>query len=306
MKLINSLEDIKSPFPYAVITVGNFDGVHLGHQTLLKQVKESAKGISGTSIVFTFEPHPVAILKKQKIPLITPFERKIELIAHLGIDVIICPPFTREFSKISATEFVENILIEKIGMKEIIVGHDYAFGRGREGNIELLKELGNELDFRVHVLGPVSVANMVVSSTRVRELITEGELEKVKFLLNRYYQVSGEVIAGHDRGGRLLGFPTANLRLVNEVFPKNGVYAVEVIYSDKIYKGVANIGFKPTFGSDALSVETHILDFNHNIYGKKIRLNFVKRLREEKKFPSIEALATQIKKDVKEARKILK
>ncbi len=304
MKLISSLEDIKKPFPYAVITVGNFDGIHLGHQTLLKQVKERAKETSGTPVIFTFEPHPVKVLKKEKIPLITPFERKMELIAQLGIDVIICPPFTREFSKISAREFVENILIEKIGMKEIVVGHDYAFGRGREGNIKLLKELGSELDFKVHILGPVLVDNMAVSSTRVRELIMEGELEKVKILLNRYYQVSGEVIAGHDRGGRLLGFPTANLRLVNEVFPKKGVYAVEVIANHRIYKGVANIGFKPTFGSDALSVETHILDFNQNIYGKKIRLNFVKRLRDEKKFPSIEALAGQIKKDIEEARGI--
>lgn len=306
MKLISSLEEIESPFPYAVITVGNFDGVHLGHQTLLKQVKEHAKETFGTSVVFTFEPHPIKVLKKQKIPLITPFERKIELIAQLGIDVIICPPFTIEFSKISAREFVENILIKKIGMKEIIVGHDYAFGRGREGNIKLLKALGSELDFKVHIVEPVLVDNMAVSSTRIRKLIMEGKLEMVKILLNRYYQVSGEVITGHNRGGRLLGFPTANLRLVNEVFPKNGVYAVEVIFNDRIYKGVANIGFKPTFGNHILSVETHILDFNQDIYGKKIRLNFVKRLRDEKKFPSIEALAAQIKRDIKEAREILK
>jgi len=165
--------------------------------------------------------------------------------------------------------------------------------------------LGDELGFKVCILGPILVDNMIVSSTRIRNLIMEGELEKVKILLNRYYQVSGEVIAGHDRGGRLLGFPTANLKLVNEVFPKNGVYVVEVIYNNKVYGGVTNIGFKPTFGNDALSVETHILDFDQNIYGKKIKLNFIKRLRNEKRFSSIEALAAQIKRDIEEARKIL-
>jgi len=305
MKVISSLENIKEPFAYAVITVGNFDGVHIGHQGLLKEVKKRADKMSGTSIVLTFEPHPLKVLKEKKIPLITPFERKIELIEKLGIDVVICLPFTREFSKVSAREFVEEILLKKIGMKEIVVGYDYTFGHKREGNIDLLKKLGDELGFKVCILGPILVDNMIVSSTRIRNLIMEGELEKVKTLLNRYYQVSGEVIAGHDRGGRLLGFPTANLKLVNEVFPKNGVYVVEVIYNNKVYGGVTNIGFKPTFGNDALSVETHILDFDQNIYGKKIKLNFIKRLRNEKKFSSIEALAAQIKRDIEEARKIL-
>ena len=305
MKVISSLENIKEPFAYAVITVGNFDGVHIGHQGLLKEVKKRADKMSGTSIVLTFEPHPLKVLKDKKIPLITPFERKIELIEKLGIDVVICLPFTREFSKVSAREFVEEILLKKIGMKEIVVGYDYTFGHKREGNIDLLKKLGDELGFKVCILGPILVDNMIVSSTRIRNLIMEGELEKVKILLNRYYQVSGEVIAGHDRGGRLLGFPTANLKLVNEVFPKNGVYVVEVIYNNKVYGGVTNIGFKPTFGNDALSVETHILDFDQNIYGKKIKLNFIKRLRNEKRFSSIEALAAQIKRDIEEARKIL-
>jgi len=305
MKVISSLENIKEPFAYAVITVGNFDGVHIGHQGLLKEVKKRADKMSGTSIVLTFEPHPLKVLKEKKIPLITPFERKIELIEKLGIDVVICLPFTREFSKVSAREFVEEILLKKIGMKEIVVGYDYTFGHKREGNIDLLKKLGDELGFKVCILGPILVDNMIVSSTRIRNLIMEGELEKVKILLNRYYQVSGEVIAGHDRGGRLLGFPTANLKLVNEVFPKNGVYVVEVIYNNKVYGGVTNIGFKPTFGNDALSVETHILDFDQNIYGKKIKLNFIKRLRNEKRFSSIEALAAQIKRDIEEARKIL-
>ena len=305
MKVISSLKNIKGPFPYAVITVGNFDGVHIGHQGLLKEVKKRADKMSGTSVVLTFEPHPLRVIKERKIPLITPFERKIELVEKLGIDVVICLPFTREFSKVSAREFVEDILLKKIGMKEIVVGYDYTFGHKREGNIDLLKKLGDELGFKVCILEPILVDNMIVSSTRIRNLIMEGELEKVKILLNRYYQVSGEVIAGHDRGGRLLGFPTANLKLVNEVFPKNGVYVVEVIYNNKVYAGVTNIGFKPTFGSDALSVETHILDFDQNIYGKKIKLNFIKRLRDEKKFSNIEALAAQIKRDIEEARKIL-
>jgi len=305
MKVINSLEEIKKPFSKAVITIGNFDGVHLGHQSLFQKVKERAKIIKGTSIVITFEPHPVKVLTGKHIPLITPLPRKLELIAAQGIEVTICLPFTKEFSQISAEEFVKEILIKKIGMKEIVIGYNYTFGRKREGNVELLKILGEKLGFKVHVIEPVMINGQIVSSSLVRELITAGQVDKVKDFLSRYYQVAGKVIPGHGRGSRLLGIPTANLSLINEVFPKPGVYAVEVIYQKNRYQGVANIGFNPTFGNNTLSVETHILDFNENIYDKTIKLNFIKRLRDEKKFKNVQDLATQIKKDIEVARKIL-
>jgi len=305
MKVINSLEEIKKTFSKAVITIGNFDGVHLGHQSLFQKVKERAKIIKGTSIVITFEPHPVKVLTGKHIPLITPLPRKLELIAAQGIEVTICLPFTKEFSQISAEEFVKEILIKKIGMKEIVIGYNYTFGRKREGNVELLKILGEKLGFKVHVIEPVMINGQIVSSSLVRELITAGQEDKVKDFLSRYYQVAGKVIPGHGRGSRLLGIPTANLSLINEVFPKPGVYAVEVIYQKNRYQGVANIGFNPTFGNNTLSVETHILDFNENIYDKTIKLNFIKRLRDEKKFKNVQDLATQIKKDIEVARKIL-
>ncbi len=305
MRIITSLDEIEAPFLNAVVTVGNFDGVHLGHQALMQKVKERTKDINGTSVVFTFEPHPVKVLRGKHLPLITPFPRKMELIAQQGIEIAICPPFTKEFAQIEAREFICEILMKKIGMKEMVVGYDFAFGKKREGNIDTLKKWGRELGFKVYVVGPICINGIIVSSTKVRELIMAGEMEKVKELLGRYYQVTGTVIKGKDRGGRLLGIPTANLKLVNEVFPKNGVYAVEVIYEDKAYLGVANIGFNPTFGDNALSVETHILDFNQNIYGKVIRVNFVKRLRDEKKFANLKALKAQIQKDIEVARRVL-
>ncbi len=306
MKIIRSLDEITAPFPKAVVTVGNFDGVHLGHQALMKKVIERSQATGGTAVVFTFEPHPVKVLKGKHLPLITPFPRKMELIAQQGIDVAICPPFTKEFAQIEAEEFISEILLKKIGMKEMVVGYDFAFGKKREGNIDSLKKWGKELGYKVHVVGPVVINGTIVSSTKVRELITDGEMERVKELLSRYYQVTGTVIKGKNRGGPLLGIPTANLKLVNEVFPKNGVYAVEVIYQDKTYPGVANIGFNPTFGNNALSVETHIIGFNQNIYGETIRINFVKRLRDEKRFNNIEGLKKQIQKDIEVAQIILR
>ena len=305
MEIVNSVNEITKPFSNAVVTVGNFDGIHLGHQMLFKKVIERAQDIGGTSVVLTFYPHPIEVLKRIHVPVITPLPRKMELIASKGIEVAICQPFTKEFAQITAKEFVKDILMQKIGMKEIIAGYDYSFGKGREGNLDLLKKWGDELGFKVHVVGPIKVNGVVVSSTRVRELIQKGKVEKVKELLGRYYQVTGKVIRGRDRGGRLLGIPTANLALVNEVFPKLGVYAVEVIYQGKNYPGAANIGFSPTFDNNALSVETHILDFNQDIYGEEIKINFVKKLRDERKFSRVEELVTQIKKDIETARKIL-
>jgi riboflavin kinase/FMN adenylyltransferase len=305
MEIVTSLSEVKSPFVRAVVTAGNFDGVHLGHQLLLKKVIERAQAIEGTSIVFTFDPHPEMVLKGRHLPLITPFANKIELMAQHGVEVVICPPFTLEFAQIRAADFIKNILVKKIGMKEIIVGYNYTFGRKGEGNVKLLKDWENELRIKLHIIKPLKVNGIVVSSTEVRELITKGEVEKVVAFLGRYYQVTGKVILGHNRGRRLLGIPTANLTLVNEVFPKPGVYAVKVIYEGKEYKGVANIGFNPTFGNNTLSIETHILSFNKNIYGEVIKLNFIKRLRDEKKFSKIEELAIKIKSDIETAKKLL-
>ena len=309
MELIKHIDKIEKPFKNAVITIGNFDGVHIGHQALFHEVIEKADTINGTSIVMTFEPHPVRVLKQNgHLPLITLYEQKIELIENSGVDVLICVPFTEEFAAISAKTFVEDILLKSIGMKAIVVGKDYTFGRNREGDIDLLKTYANNLGFEVVVADWIQTSKNWpgrISSTRTRELVEAGKVDEAQKLLGRYYQIRGVVTTGRNRGGRLLGFPTANITLHDELCPKNGVYAVAVDCMGEIFQGVANIGYSPTFDDNVFSVEVHILDFNENIYGQKIRVDFVKRIRDEKKFSNISELSDQIKKDIVKARKTL-
>ncbi len=219
--------------------------------------------------------------------------------------MIFCIPFTRQFASISARNFVQDILVDKIGIKEIVVGYDYTFGSGREGGIELLQNMGKELDFRVHVVAPIYVENILVSSTSIRNLVQEGKLHEAKRLLGRNYQVGGTVIKGKNRGGRLLGFPTANLALIDELVPKRGVYVVKVLVEDRFYDGLTNIGYNPTFGDGVFSVETHILNFQEDLLGKQIRVKFIERLRDEKTFESLEDLIAQIERDIARATKIL-
>ncbi len=309
MKIIGNLDDIKEPFKKAVITIGNFDGVHIGHQALFYEVIEKADVIGGTSIAMTFEPHPIRVLKENNHPpLITLYEQKVELIAKSGIDVLICVPFTREFAALSPREFVEDILIRQIGMTIIVVGKDYAFGKNREGNIDQLRTFAELFDFEVILADWIQEANNSskrISSTKIRELVTSGHVSEVQKSLGRYYQIRGVVATGRNRGGRLLGFPTANINLHDELCPKTGVYAVTVEFRDTKYKGVANIGYSPTFDDHVFTVEVHILDFDENIYGQNIRVNFISHIRDEKKFANISELSEQIKRDVEKTQEIL-
>ncbi len=309
MKLIKNLDEITEPFKNAVITIGNFDGVHIGHQALFHEVIERADSIDGTSIAMTFDPHPLRVLTDNGHPvLITLYEQKAELIEKSGIDVLVRIQFTRQFASLTAKEFIEDILIGRIGMKAIIVGKDYTFGKNREGNIELLQDFAKTHGFKVITASWIQSARNIngrVSSTKIRELIGAGKVAKAQHLLGRYYQIRGIVAAGRDRGGRLLGFPTANINLQDELCPKSGVYAVIVECSDKHYNGVANIGYSPTFDDHVFTVEVHILDFDQNIYSSNIRVNFVERIRDEIKFSGVEELSEQIRKDIITARKIL-
>jgi len=306
MEIINSIKKLTKPYKNAVLTIGNFDGVHTGHQTLFKEVKEKTRLLKGTSVAITFEPHPIRVLKQNgHPPLITLYEQKAELISNLDLDVLICIPFTRQFASISATEFVEDLLVKRIGMKAIILGKDYTFGKNREGNLEFLKTCAKRLDFEIIVSDWVSISANTsdrVSSTKIRELVTAGKITKAQELLGRHYQIRGMVETGRDRGGKLLGFPTANIRLRDELCPKSGVYAVTVECLNKTYKGVANIGYSPTFDDKVFTVEVHILDFDDDIYGQKIRVNFVERIRDEVKFSGVAELIDQINKDVEIAR----
>jgi len=303
MQVIEDLNALEKPLINPVLTIGNFDGVHRGHLALFEKVKERARAIGGCSAVMTFEPHPIRVMKPGNGPrLITPTQQKVDLIGRAGIDVLFCIPFTREFADISAQDFVRNILVTRIGIKELVVGYDYAFGRNREGNIPLLREMGKKLGFALHLVGPIHVDQMPVSSTSIRRLIQEGRLAEAKTLLGRDFQVEGTVVRGHNRGGRLLGFPTANLNPQDELLPGTGVYAVFVLINGMAYNGVTNVGYNPTFLDKVLSVETHILDFSKDIVGEKIQLTFLHRLRDEKVFKNVQELTDQISQDIRDAK----
>lgn len=309
MKLIEDLQEIKEPFKNTAITIGNFDGVHIGHQALLHEVIEKADSLGGTSMAMTFEPHPIRVVKQTGYPpLITLYEQKVELIGNSGIDVLVCVPFTKEFAATSARGFVEDILVGLLGISAVVVGADYTFGRGQEGDLDFLKGQAERLGFEVVVADWIQrnrKSSERISSTRIRELVTEGRMEAAGKMLGRNYQIRGTVAKGRNRGGRLLGCPTANINLYDELSPKSGVYAVTVECMDGKYMGVANIGYSPTFDDHIFTVEVHILDFDRDIYGEKIRINFIERIRDEIKFENIDALSEQIEKDIALGRKIL-
>ena len=306
MSIIYNLKELERPLKNTVLTIGNFDGVHKGHLVLFDLVKKRAKAIHGESAVMTFEPHPIKVMKPGNgPPLITPTERKLKLISNAGMDIIICLPFSPEFASISAQNFVRDILFNEIHIKELVVGYDYTFGNKRKGGIDLLKQMGKELGFKVHVVEPVYFNNTLVSSTSVRNFILEGNLKEAKKLLGRNYQITGTVIKGAGRGGKIVGFPTANIEPINELIPKKGVYAVYVDVDGINYYGVCNIGFNPTFGNDRLSIETHILDFDRDITGETIYINFIHHIRDERKFHSANELSAQIASDIEKAKKLL-
>ena len=305
MKIVRGTKNISGPFTYPVVTLGNFDGVHVGHQILFKKAAEIASEKKGTAIAFTFEPHPLKVIAPEKVPpLLTHFHKKMELIEACNIDSVICADFTRQFADQRPRDFSENILKGKIGAKEVVVGFDYAFGRGREGTIPYLKKMGEEFGFVVHVVDPFQLDGLTVSSSHVRELIEAGNMESARKFLGRHYSIVGPVISGY-KTGQAIGFPTANIDTSKVQIPGTGVYAVRMINQNNSFDAVANIGFNPTFHRDRLSVEVHIFDFNQLIYGKEVEVEFISRIRSEIEFKSKDELVVQIKKDIEEAKVLL-
>lgn len=307
-QLIENINQIDAPFKNAVITIGNFDGVHLGHQSLFDAVKKKAAQMKGAAAVMTFAPHPLKALGMSVPPLITRRDQKIELIGACGLDVLLCLRFNRAFAGISAHDFIESILVKKIGVKAIIIGEDYAFGKNRSGNVELLKKEGQRLGFETlvsPVINDSDTGKERISSTRIREIVRNGKVHQAQKYLGRHYQIRGKVIKGRKQGGSQLGFPTANIKLHDALCPKPGVYAVTVETTKGNFWGVANIGFSPTFGDQMFAIEVHILDFDHDIYGARLRVNMVERIRDEKKFSGIAKLSDQIRQDIDMAKDIL-
>lgn len=298
---IDTIERLNSP----VLALGNFDGVHLGHQSMLKVAMERAADIGGLSVVFTFDPHPVKVLAPEKyLPLITPVEKKIQLMDELGLSAVVCAEFSIDFAKLSPKQFIKDLLVDKIGAKEIVVGFNYSFGRGREGGIDSLREMGEEYGFKLHVVEPFRVGGIVVSSSKVRGAIWSGNARLAAALLGRPYGMEGVVVPGRNRGKKL-GFPTANIETRGELFPKSGVYATIVILKGKRYKSVTNVGKQPTFSDGVFSVEAHMFDFDMDIYGEQVEVLFIERVRDEMAFPGPEALVEQIKLDAAKAKEIL-
>ncbi len=305
MRILRDLQELTDPLPGAVVTIGNFDGVHLGHREIFRALVRHARQIDGTSVVFTFVPHPLKVLAPERAPrLINTLGEKQRLVAASCVEVMICYPFNRQTALMSREEFVEQILVGRIGVKHLIVGYDYTFGRDRLGTGEYLRLRGKELGFTVDILGPISREGEVYSSSRIRKLLLAGEVEAVVPLLGRHFTLEGEVVHGVKRG-RGLGFPTANLQTDKELLPKPGVYAVKARLDGALYDGVVNIGCNPTFCREGTSVEVHLLDFDRQIYGRNLRIYFFQRLRNEMAFPAAEALVEAIHQDIASARQIL-
>jgi riboflavin kinase/FMN adenylyltransferase len=304
VEIIKGIENLKRSFRNPVVTLGNFDGVHLGHQDIFNRVKEEALKVHGEGVVITFEPHPLKVLAPETfLPLLTPFRKKMRLIEKSGIETVLCVEFSLAFSQLSPSEFIKSILLEKVKVKEVIIGYNYHFGKEQKGDAQTLIDAGKVFNFEVAVVEPFRVGQTIVSSSRIRDLIQRGEVEGASGLLGRDYPIIAKVVEGAKRG-QALGFPTANLEISDELYPKSGVYAVEVEWRQQRLNGLANVGSNPTFLSEQngkgnpISLEVYILNFNQNIYGEEIQVNFRRRMRDEVRFESSSLLIEQIRKDI--------
>ncbi len=305
MLVLRHLERIERRFSEAVITLGNFDGVHRGHQEILGRTVAAAREVGGQALAITFWPHPAQVLgASHHPPLIMTLRQRLELMAGCGIDVTIAQRFSLRFSHVTAEDFVRGLLYRRLGARRIVVGHRVSFGHQRGGNAESLRALGRELGIAVEVVEPVQVGDTIASSSAIRRALAGGDLAKARRLLGRPHTIAGHVIHGHHRG-RAIGFPTANLRVHNAMVPPDGVYAVRLLWRERWHPGVANIGFNPTFGDRHRSIEVHVFDFDADLYRQRVEVAFVQRLRGEAKFPDARALAAQIEQDVLAARAAL-
>ena len=304
MRIIRDLSnhcEIKDP----VVALGNFDGIHLGHQALIRETIRKAKQLDGTPVLFTFYPHPIKVIKHTNEPfLIQTFKEKAKIIESLGIETIICARFTKEFASLEPEYFIKRILVESLKVKAVCVGHDYTFGREGKGTIKHLREYAKKYNFELVVIPPVKIEGVIVSSTKIREFLKSGLIEKANQFLGRRYSITGIVKEGAGRGEKI-GFPTANIYPKNEILLKNGVYAAFAYVESKKFKAAVNVGVNPTFKDNIKHIEAHLLDFKGDIYYKKIKLEFVSFIREEKAFRKIDELVEQINADIKKVREIL-
>lgn len=289
------------------LTIGSFDGVHLGHQALIRDLSSSAHSGGALAVVLTFHPHPSVVLRgRQGAFYLTTTDERATLLSELGTDVVITHPFTIEVARTSARDFIA-YLKSHLAFQQLWVGHDFALGRGREGNVDTLKLLGEEFDYQLHIVQPVKFSGQIISSSQIRSLLLEGNIELPKQLLGKPYRLSGLVVQGDGRGRRI-GIPTANLETGNDkLVPGAGVYACRVEIDDNQWPAAVNIGVRPTFdGPDQLThVEAHLLDYSGDLYGQHLRVDFISRLRGEQRFPNVQELITQVQRDIERTREIV-
>lgn len=296
--------DPEKPIDFSTsATIGVFDGVHIGHKKIIRLIQKEARQKKLSSCVITFNPHPQNVLRGTDMPLIVPLRERFRLLEKEGVDITVCYTFTKEFAKISAIDFVSDILVRKLKVKSLFIGPDFFFGRGRHGNVELLKAMGTDYGFETNLVPPASLDGEIVSSTVIRQLVEDGMVRKAARLLDKNFSIEGKIKEGEKRG-RKLGFPTANLDTDWELLPKRGVYVTWAHLPQKRLRSITNIGFRPTFGENRLLIETHIIDFKDNLYSEPLRIEFIDRLRDEERFESVDALVAQISRDVERAKEI--
>ncbi len=307
MKVYKSFNEFV-PVRNAVVTIGTFDGVHVGHQKIIKRIRELAKTEQGETVIFTFYPHPRAVLHPESndVKLINTLEEKIALLEKYGIDHLIIQPFTKEFSQLSAVEFVKNVLVNKLGTRILVIGYNHQFGRNREGSLKNLIEMAPLYNFRVEEIPKQDIDSIAVSSTKIRNALVEGDIETANIYSENPFSLTGIVVKGNQMG-RTIGFPTANLHIndPSKIIPKNGVYAVKVMLKDRLYNGMLNIGMRPTVGGLSRTIEVHILDFDKSIYEEKLTIIFKSRIRDEQKFDGMDGLKQQLLKDKEDTIKLL-
>ena len=286
------------------MTLGNFDGIHRGHQALISAVVAEARDLGLVSLVLTFEPHPLKVLAPERAPkMLLAHKDKMQLLQALGVDVVVIQKFDLSFARLSAEDFVRTVLVDRLKARKVWVGKDLRFGQGRKGGVSDLVRWGSELGFAVATVEPILVGGERVSSSHIRELVSNGQVDRVESMLGRYYSLSGRVVGGNRRG-RDLGFPTANLSTRAEVMPLDGIYATLFQLGERQYLSVSSIGVNPTFGAGPRTVESFILNFNRDIYGAAVNLSFVRRIRAEQRFDSVDGLVSQIQRDVDDAKAI--
>ena len=297
-----------TPDDRSVVTVGTFDGVHRGHQAIIEYLKQRAGEQSGSSTLVSFDPHPRTVVHGEEVPLLTTVSERADLLEHLGLDRFVIIPFSMDFAQLGPEEYVRDVLVQRIGLQEITVGYDHRFGKERAGDVDLLRDLGEEYGFEVDVIPPQEVDHDVVSSSTIRTLLQEdGAIKEANERLGRPYQLHGVVARGEGRG-RQLGYPTANIELqdARKLVPKRGVYATTVTLPDgREQGGMMNIGRRPTFDEMNVTVEVHLLDFEGNLYGETLSVQFLQRLRDEQKFESADALAAQLSEDERRCRTVV-